>query len=443
MNQIQITFSIVLALVASALWPGTVLGAESVSFTFSCKPDNDVFRSLEAAGAKLERHPSPDEAVSAAAAGSAVLLMADDYPATPLALSSDLFDQAREKNLRLYLEYPAHVPGLKFGASRTAPWERLIVASKALGPDLPHGRLLTAHDCKVLPVEVENPLVVIGRVAGYNHAVYGIPTNAQPILFEMENGRVLVATTRLSGFLSGRFAPGQEWRALWNQILNRLGADATLQSEWTPLVTTMCGPAEKLPSKVERKAFDSAVRWHFDSGLLITEEQSEPLKKLMREGAQLPEDAPLSMETGDGRFGILEGFFSNIRPDGRQTPIVVVRADCQAESAMVLAMDWALNKSQRSRAASRNLLDFLYYKSDLCGDERGNPRHPAYGLIGWGSTAPAWKVANYGDDNARTMLATMLASACLRSSQWVSVETASTCRPLSSTGGSTLTRQRR
>src|SRR5687768_18066721 len=33
------------------------------------------------------------------------------------------------------------------------------------------------------------------RVAGYDTAVYGIPTNAQPVLFTRDDGRVFVATT--------------------------------------------------------------------------------------------------------------------------------------------------------------------------------------------------------------------------------------------------------
>jgi len=46
------------------------------------------------------------------------------------------------------------------------------------------------------------------------------------------------------------------------------------------------------------------------------------------------------------------------------------------------------------------------------------PQHGAYGLIGWGDVAPAWLVANYGDDNARAMLATAVASAALHSNSW-------------------------
>ncbi|HOX02139.1 MAG TPA: hypothetical protein P5555_07260 [Candidatus Paceibacterota bacterium] len=400
------------------LLPSPAAGAQKSRFAFSCTAENDVFRALKAGGLEPDRYPNPEAAVSAARPGSLVLLMADEYPGKPLSIPSSLLERSRAKNLRLYIEFPQNLPGLSLGPARETVWERFIVNSDRLGPGLPKGRLLTAHDCRVLPVVVKDPLVVIGRVAGYNHAIYGIPTNAQPVLFEFEARRMLVATTKLSSFLSGRFAPAQEWVALWSFILNRLGADESVRPVWEPHVTTMHGPTGKLPAKAEQRAFDFAVRWRYDSGLLISEDHFQTIHQLMKEGAQWPKDSPLPAPNGDGRFGILEGFFSNIRPDGKQTPIVVVRADCQAESAMVLAMDWALNRSRRSRTTSSNLLDFLYYSSDLCGEARGNSRHPAYGLIGWGSTAPAWKTANYGDDNARAMLATMLAAACLRSDRW-------------------------
>jgi hypothetical protein len=52
------------------------------------------------------------------------------------------------------------------------------------------------------------------------------------------------------------------------------------------------------------------------------------------------------------------------------------------------------------------------------GGSRGDPTHPAYGLIAWGAVSPFWDVANYGDDNARVILGTMLAAACLGSDAW-------------------------
>jgi len=400
------------------LLANTGKSAQAATYVFSCTAENDLFKAIKSAGAKVERHTSSEGAIAAARPGSCVLLMADNYPAKPLAVSSNVFAQARAKNLRVYVEFPEYVPGVNVGAVRSTPWERMVVSSDKLGPELPKGRLLTAHDCKVLPVAAKDPLVVVGRVAGYNHAVYGIPTNAYPVLFEAEDGRVLVATTKLSAFVSARYAPTREWCALWKFILGRLSADQSLVPHWDPRVSPMYGPTDKLPRDAERDALKLAARWHYDSGLLVTEDRAGILKELLKTGAQLPEDIDITASSGDGRFGILEGFFSNIKPDGRHAPIVVIRADCQAESAMVLAMDAVLNRSRRSQTTSSNLLDFLYFNSDLCGDDRGNPRHPAYGLISWGSITPAWKIANYGDDNARAMLATMLAASCLRSDRW-------------------------
>jgi hypothetical protein len=121
---------------------------------------------------------------------------------------------------------------------------------------------------------------------------------------------------------------------------------------------------------------------------------------------------------GDGSRGILEGFASRIAPDGGQSQRLPIRADCQAESAAVMAIHAMLTDDARSRQTAENLLNFLYFKSEMHAGVRGDPRHPAFGLIGWGAVAPAWQVANYGDDNARTLLATMAAAASLESDQW-------------------------
>ena len=85
---------------------------------------------------------------------------------------------------------------------------------------------------------------------------------------------------------------------------------------------------------------------------------------------------------------------------------------------MLFALDSVMNPQCSKRRDARRLLDFVYFDSDLCKGPRGDPRHPAYGLVAWGSTSPLWLVANYGDDNARSMLGTLLAAACLGTDRW-------------------------
>jgi len=55
---------------------------------------------------------------------------------------------------------------------------------------------------------------------------------------------------------------------------------------------------------------------------------------------------------------------------------------------MVLALDRLLHRTRRSGTVASNLLDFLYFNSDLCQGPRGNPAHPAFGLVGWAAPRP-------------------------------------------------------
>jgi hypothetical protein len=123
---------------------------------------------------------------------------------------------------------------------------------------------------------------------------------------------------------------------------------------------------------------------------------------------------PPTRTAGDGSLGILEGYASGIQFDGTQLQRLPLRADCQAESAMVLALT---GRRSDGRIAF-NLLDYTYFNSGMCQGARADPKHPAFGLIGWGDIAPAWLVANYGDDNARTLLSTILVAASLKSDRW-------------------------
>ena len=77
----------------------------------------------------------------------------------------------------------------------------------------------------------------------YN-ASYGIPTDFQPLLFTHKFGEdatppALVATSKLSSFVAGRFGPREAWRSLWVFLLQRLGVPAAKLPSWTPVV----GPA--------------------------------------------------------------------------------------------------------------------------------------------------------------------------------------------------------
>lgn len=387
--------------------------------TLSCAPENDVFIALTKDVTRPTRFNSPAEAIRNAPENSAVLILADGYPKSPTRVEPATLDLAAQRHLRLFLEFPAVLPGMEIGAVRATTWERGVVSSDEFGSALPKLRLLAMHDCHFVTVAAANPLLVVGRVAGYDHAVFGLPKENFPILFEVPERKWLVATTKLSAFVSARYAPTDDWRQIWSFILHRLDPDGpTHQLKFATPVTTAYRPNEKLPRDFERRAFARAADWIFDSGLLVTPDgQPEVRAALTRNDATIP-PATHRSKPGDGSLGILEGFASGIRNDGAQPRCVALRCDCQTESAMVLALDAKLRRRPQSATVAANLLDFTFFKSGMCQGVRADPQHPAFGLIGWGDISPAWLKANYGDDNSRTMLATILAGACLKTNRW-------------------------
>jgi hypothetical protein len=387
------------------------------SLVFCCDEGNDLFRAVEAGGRGVPRYTSPKEAVENAKPGAALLILADRYPEARTRTDGRLFAAAAEKNLTLYVEYPAHIPGVEFGKPRGVRWERGVVASDALELGLRRMHLLALHDCQFLPVVAREPVLVLARVAGFDTAVYGLPKESFPLLFRAESG-AWVATTKLSNFVTARYAPTADWLTLWTHLLNELdpqGAPHRLVA--APVVHPAYEKELPLPPDAEAKSLDRLARWYKHSRLLLTTEREAAIRDLLVAGQELI-PPPESDEAGDGSRGILEGYASQIRPDGSQMQRTPIRADCQAETAAVLALHAAVQGDEESRRIAENLLDYLYLNSELCQLERGDPKHPAFGHISWGAVSPAWRVANYGDDNARTLLATMAAAACLDTTRW-------------------------
>jgi len=411
-----------LALFTAALLAGAACDSaakqSAASLTFCCSAQNDLYLALG-----KERYPrfaAPLAAIESAAPGSAVLLLADNYPARQTALDAAGFDLARQKKLRLFVEYPAAVPGLELAPPRSASWERLVVSSGRFAPALPRLRILAAHDCHFVPVSNAPPAdLVVARVAGYDTAIFGIPDKeAFPVLFDIPGRNLMVATTRLSSFVTGRYAPIGDWPLVWERILAALDPQHPHPLRAAPVVTPAYSATARLPRRFQRDAFNQAAAWFANSHLLVHSSEKPALYRALAAGEIAAAPPQPGAPQGDGAFGILEGYTSGILPDGNQRRCLSLRADCGLESAMIFALDSRLNRHKRSALLASNLLDFVYFNSGMCQGARNDPQHGAFGLIGWGDIAPAWLVANYGDDNARAMLATAVASAALQTTRW-------------------------
>lgn len=404
-----------LLLGAIITWNAPVSGQSLIICSSS---DNDLYRALQDSGIKCGRFDLPDEAVQSAPTGSGVLLLAEGYPKQPTQLTESLLAEAKAKHLRLYVEFPASLPGLDVGKPREVKWERAIVTSDDFGPDLKRLRLADLHKCQfmsVFGVSASATKLVLGRVAGFDTAVFGLPKQIYPLLFEAPQGNLLVAATKLSQFVTARYAPPGAWTPIWKYILHWLNPKLDTQKfHWSPTVAPGYGRDAVLPADYERKALERGVAWYNKSHILLTPaRESEYLQHTP--GTDLPPaiDSPI----GDGSQGIFEGFKSTILPDGRQLQSIARRSDCIAESAMSFAFGAKVLDQMPDAGIASNLLNFLYFNSDARKREYADPTNGAYGLIAWGMDND-WFKATYGDDEARVLLATVSVSTLLNQHQW-------------------------
>jgi hypothetical protein len=400
------------------LSPAAAAKSSAAPLTFSCTAQNDLYAAL--GKSKYPRFQTPIAAIQNAAPGSGVLLLADNYPTRQTALDPAGFDLARRKNLRLFIEYPAAVPGVELAAPRTTSWERLVVSSDMFAPALPRLRILAAHDCHFVPASGSPSAdLVVARVAGYDTAIFGLPGKAVfPILFELPERKLIIATTRLSSFVTGRYAPACDWPLVWERILFALDPKHPHSLKAAPVISPAYSATAKLPHHYERQAFTSAAQWFANSHLLVQPSEKLQLYQALAANGETTAPAQPGAPEGDGSLGILEGYASGILSDGNQPRRLPLRNDCNTESAMVLALDSRFNKQSQHGLVASNLLDFVYFNSGLCQGARVDPKQAAFGLMGWGDVAPAWLVANYGDDNARAMLATAVAAATWPTDRW-------------------------
>ena len=130
--------SMILRLFACLLlaFAATAQTPRSPRLLFCCDKGNDLFTTAVAAGLPTVRYERPVDAVANARSGDAVLLLERGYPDTKTAIGSAVYAAAREKRIRLFVEYPDAIPGKVVGAVAGTPVERAVVSSDWFGDAL-------------------------------------------------------------------------------------------------------------------------------------------------------------------------------------------------------------------------------------------------------------------------------------------------------------------
>ncbi len=346
---------------------------------FCCSEDNDLYEAAINCGVSVLRFDRIETAISLARSENVVLALADTYPIPKLTINESMLETARQKDLKLYLEYPLSIPNMEFAEPRTAEWERLVVTSDLFGPRLPPMTILTMHGCWFLPTEARDHHLVLARVAGYDKAVYGLPNQIHPILLSYSDFAI-VATSKLSQFRKGRYAPINSWKLVLQTLLRWLTNGDEISISWNPTVNTAFSKDEGLPPDAENKAFGKSVEWFSKNALFALDKDR----------------------------GVIEGYQSGIDFEGDQLARPYIRMDCLAEAALIFALDWQATRNPRSKRIAEGLLDYTW------SFQYSDPTSPAYGLVDWAKGLGVF----YGDDNARVILPTLSAIQILKDDKW-------------------------
>ncbi|HXH59941.1 MAG TPA: hypothetical protein VNI20_01140 [Fimbriimonadaceae bacterium] len=389
--------------------------ATSPSLLVVTNGHSDLVDVLKTSGANFRVLRNAESALERSVRGDAVLILADDYPTYTTLMPSDLASVARKKGLHVYVEFPDKIDGYEFGKPQETHWERVAVARESLGTDLHRFDLMKQQGAVFLPVKAENPWIVYARLAGFDTATYGFSgVETFPALFEDKDAPILIATSKLSEFVTGRFAPTDRWTALWDRIFAWLGV-GDLSLHWRAAVHPAFAKGANVGSADVQLALKSGIDWYVNSKMLVDkswEDEYEKAAAFTDRVAPRPRD---DWPCGDGSYGVLEGFSSNIALDGEQMVRWWRRSDCNGETAGAFAVVGARTGSAKDKAIAKNLCDFLWTRSIHSQGDRADPKSPAYGLLGWNDVHHYYGDMDgygvfYGDDNARAMLGTILAA---------------------------------
>ena len=382
-----------------------------------CNTKSDLYILLRKEEVNVKIYETPRQAITQAMRGTGVLILADAYPKQRTSVSSRLLKLGKEKGLRLYIEYPASLPGLIIPDTVATPrMERGVVVSDVFGNDLKPLSIIGVNDCHVIPVNVKTPLIVFGKVAGFDKAVYGVnDVRTYPLLFK--DGDVMVALTRLSSFATSRYEPSASWKVVWQYILSWVSRDRNFKlNRWLSYVSPTYGRREPLPRGAMGRSIRKGVDWFFAGHFFVDSSWKKMYLKYQGNGLS-PVGPPVkrSWPNGDGSLGILEGQVSHIYYNGDQEYRYWVRADNQGQVAYALtAAGSYLHRKSYDKVAA-NLANFIFYHSDLRSGAKNDENSPVFGLIGWAVTHPG---VFYQDDNARLLLGLIGAEAYLKTDRW-------------------------
>lgn len=354
-----------------------------LSAVFCTSDNNDLVSALRQSGYQPVLADSPEKALERVPEGGTVFLLADEYPCKGTELTCDVLECARSKNVKLYVEYPESVLGKITGEPQSIVYERLVAPNGFFG-SMEKGSIFMLNGCWHRPfLEKREGLLCLAKVAGYDTIAYGLPDEYYTVLDWLDGKKdVLIATSGLSSFITGRYAPTDRWRTLWQTLLCELGL-GEISLKWEPTVTIEADEHQELPKDAGERAWKRNVNW--------------------MQSYMIGRTSPVT--------SVFEGYESAIDHSGRQHVRTTFRGDCMGEAAMELAYGWKQTGNPELRRTCEAILDRVLQPGVFYHD---NPESAMYGLNNWFENGAIF----YGDDNARMLLGAMCARDLVGDTRW-------------------------
>ena len=398
-----------------------ILQAASVSacpeIIFCGNENNDLYRTMLNQGLNIILSDNVNDALMSAGKESGLIISAEGYPEDRTEISGTIYETVREKKIRMFIEYPSFVPGYDLpDECYHGKLERAVITSDMFGDSLPPMALMTVNDCRIIPVQVNDPLVVYAKVAGFDRAEYGLSdTDVFPLLF-MADEYTMVALSAISNFRTARFGPSASWKILWETVIGWLAGEKVSLYSWSTDPKPMFTKNENLPESAGKEAVRKGAEWLYKARFFVHPSWEKMATKYQGDAiAPAGPPVPQNFPNGDGCLGILEGHQSYIYHDGSEQYRYWRRCDVQGEVAFLLAAAAGITDSAKYRTCSENLLDYMFYTAGFRQEARNDRNSPVYGLLGWGEMMN-WVF--YSDDNARAVLGAIGASALMDNQRW-------------------------
>ncbi len=345
---------------------------------------NDLLCTLTANYNGIKHYTSLDDALNNASSNNTkgIMVLADNYPDSAVAITEVQATKINSLGVKLYIEYPDNNASLGitgYNDTRVMGFERAVVtAADKMG--MAKNSILYVHGAKYKAKrQSSGTWLANANVAGYDTADFGLIDCTPYSMIEINaSGNVLIASTKLSQFISARYAPYERWQKLWTAVLSWVSGTKVTDISWTPLVKAKYSKNQVLPANAYKDAVNLNTQWYINNMLV------------------------------DGGKGVYQCFLSGkyFDPFGNQTLNVGVRADCTAETigAMALAGEVTGNKNYKDTAYKT--MKWMLNSSDMANGDRANPNNAQYGLLSWYNGINSY----YGDDNAKAIIGLILAS---------------------------------